>query len=96
MHRLTAALTAYIEVQYTRIAPLSLFSSFFLQIKYSCCVVTTSLLGILWEDEFQKACDVALNDGLDLDLINRLSDPEYFKDRGVKWGIARRFVRDIK
>lgn len=49
-----------------------------------------------WKDEFRKACDVALNDGLDLDLIDELSDPEYFEDRGVKWGIARRFVRDIK
>lgn len=50
----------------------------------------------LWKDEFWKVCDVALNDGLDLDLIDKLSDPEYFKDQGVKWGIAQWFVRDIK
>lgn len=50
----------------------------------------------LWKDEFRKACAVALEDGLDLDQINELSDPEYFKNRGVKWGIARRFVKDIK
>ncbi|KAI2853490.1 hypothetical protein CBS11350_228 [Aspergillus niger] len=49
-----------------------------------------------WKDEFRKACDVALGDGLDLDQIEELSDPEYFKNRGVKWGIARRFVRDIR
>lgn len=49
-----------------------------------------------WKDEFRKACDVALGDGLDLDQIDELSDPEYFKDRGVKWGIARRFVKDIR
>lgn len=49
-----------------------------------------------WKVEFQKACDVALDDGLDLDQIDELSDPEYFKNRGVKWGIARRFVRDIR
>ncbi|KAF9884069.1 hypothetical protein FE257_002299 [Aspergillus nanangensis] len=49
-----------------------------------------------WKVEFQKACDVALDDGLDLDQIDELRDPGYFKDRGVKWGIARRFVRDIR
>ncbi|OJJ65576.1 hypothetical protein ASPBRDRAFT_201703 [Aspergillus brasiliensis CBS 101740] len=49
-----------------------------------------------WKDGFRKACDVALGDGLDLDQIDELSDPEYFKNRGVKWGIARRFVRDIR
>lgn len=49
-----------------------------------------------WKDEFRKACDVALNDGLDLDWIDKLSDPEYFEDRGVKRGIAQRFIKDIK
>ncbi|KAI9041044.1 uncharacterized protein KD926_007460 [Aspergillus affinis] len=49
-----------------------------------------------WKDEFRKACNVALGDGLDLDQIDELNDPEYFKNRGVKWGIARRFVRDIR
>ena len=49
-----------------------------------------------WKDEFRKACDVALGDGLDLDQIDELSDPEYFKNQGVKWGIARRFVKDIR
>ncbi|PGH30702.1 hypothetical protein GX50_06515 [[Emmonsia] crescens] len=49
-----------------------------------------------WKDEFQKACEVALDDGLDLDQIDELGDPEYFKNRGVKWGIARRFVGDIR
>ncbi|KAL4937299.1 hypothetical protein BDV06DRAFT_227080 [Aspergillus oleicola] len=49
-----------------------------------------------WKVEFQKACDVALNNGLDLDQIDELSDPDYFESRGVKWGIARRFVKDIR
>ena len=38
----------------------------------------------------------ALGDGLDLDQIDKLSDPEYFKNRGVKWAIAHRFVKDIR
>ncbi|KAI7970541.1 hypothetical protein EIK77_000324 [Talaromyces pinophilus] len=50
----------------------------------------------VWKDEFQKACDVALDECLDLEQINEDKDPNYFKDRGVKWGIARRFVSDIK
>jgi hypothetical protein len=37
-----------------------------------------------WKVELQKACDVALDDGLDLDQIDELSDPNYFKNRGVK------------
>ncbi|KAL2371270.1 hypothetical protein RJZ57_004276, partial [Blastomyces gilchristii] len=51
---------------------------------------------VSWKDEFRKACDVALDDGLDLDQIDELGDPEYFKNRGVKWGIARRFVGDMR
>ncbi|KAI2834288.1 hypothetical protein CBS11350_10821 [Aspergillus niger] len=46
--------------------------------------------------EVRKACDVALDDGLDLEQINEDKDPEYFRNRGVKWGIARRFVKDIR
>ncbi|KUM55832.1 hypothetical protein ACN42_g11406 [Penicillium freii] len=46
--------------------------------------------------EVQKACDVALDDGLDLAQIDGDKDPDYFVKRGVKWGIARRFVNDIR
>ncbi|GLA89530.1 hypothetical protein AtubIFM56815_004010 [Aspergillus tubingensis] len=59
-----------------------------------CC--QSQVANELWKDEFHKACDVALGDGLDLDQIDELSDPEYFKNRGVRWGIPRRFVRDIR
>lgn len=45
--------------------------------------------------EFQKACDVSLNDGLDLEQIYEDQDPEFFIQSGVKRGVARRFVRDI-
>lgn len=46
--------------------------------------------------EARKACDVALDDGLDLAPIDEDKNPNYFKARGVKWGIARRFVKDIR
>lgn len=49
-----------------------------------------------WKAEFQKACDVALDEGLDLEQIDEDKDPEYFRKRGIKWGIARRFVKDIR
>ena len=34
--------------------------------------------------EVRKACDVALDDGLDLAQIDEDKDPSYFKARGVK------------
>jgi hypothetical protein len=46
--------------------------------------------------EFQKACDVALADGLDLEQIYKDQDPSFFIDKGVKIGVARRFVSDIE
>ena len=45
--------------------------------------------------EFQKACDVALDDGLDLEQVYEDQDPGFFVKSGVKRGVARRFVRDI-
>jgi hypothetical protein len=46
--------------------------------------------------EVKKACEIALDDGLDLVQIDEDKNPEYFTKRGVKWGIARRFVKDIR
>ncbi|KAJ5112819.1 hypothetical protein N7532_000864 [Penicillium argentinense] len=46
--------------------------------------------------EIRKACDVAIDHGLDLEQIGEDKDPNYFKARGVDWGIARRCVRDIR
>ncbi|KAJ5675338.1 hypothetical protein N7462_008235 [Penicillium macrosclerotiorum] len=48
------------------------------------------------KSEVRKACDVALEDGLDLAQIDEDKDPNYFKARGVKWGIARCFFKDIR
>jgi hypothetical protein len=45
--------------------------------------------------EFQKACDLTLADGLDLEQIREDQDPDFFIEKGVKRGIARRFVGDI-
>jgi hypothetical protein len=45
--------------------------------------------------EFEKACDVVLAEGLDLEQIHEDQDPDFLSGRGVKRGIARRFVRDI-
>jgi hypothetical protein len=45
--------------------------------------------------EFQKACHLTLADGLDLEQIREDQDPDFFIEKGVKRGIARRFVGDI-
>jgi hypothetical protein len=45
--------------------------------------------------EFQKACDVILADGLDLEQLHEDQNFDFFIGKGVKRGIARRFVRDI-
>ncbi|PWY82076.1 hypothetical protein BO70DRAFT_379624 [Aspergillus heteromorphus CBS 117.55] len=46
--------------------------------------------------EFRKARDVALENALDLEQIHMDQDPGFFMENGVKKGIARRFVDDIK
>ncbi|PSN61087.1 hypothetical protein BS50DRAFT_505256 [Corynespora cassiicola Philippines] len=46
--------------------------------------------------EYQKASGIALADGFDLEQIHENQDPKHFSDQGVKIGIARRFVSDIK
>jgi hypothetical protein len=46
--------------------------------------------------EYQKACDLTLAEGLDLELVYEDQNAEFFINKGVKAGVARRFVRDIK
>ncbi|EMR89256.1 hypothetical protein BcDW1_2127 [Botrytis cinerea BcDW1] len=45
--------------------------------------------------EFRKACDITLADGLDLEQVYEDRHRTFFIDKGVKGGIARRFVDDI-
>lgn len=46
--------------------------------------------------EYKKACDLTLADGLDLELVYEDQDAEFYVKKGVKSGVARRFVRDIE
>jgi hypothetical protein len=46
--------------------------------------------------EIQKACELALEDGLDLEQVYEDQDPSFFIKNGVKRGVARRFVADIE
>ncbi|RYO92895.1 hypothetical protein DL766_009127 [Monosporascus sp. MC13-8B] len=46
--------------------------------------------------EYQKACDLTLAEGLDLELVYEDQNAEFFITNGVKSGVARRFVRDIE
>lgn len=48
-----------------------------------------------FRDNITKARDVTLDNCLDLMQIYEDQDPDFFVNRGVKVGAARRFVRDI-
>lgn len=48
------------------------------------------------KSECQKACNLTLDDGLDLEQVYEDQDAQFCVDKGVKRGIARRFVRDIE
>lgn len=45
---------------------------------------------------FRQACDVALSDGFDLEYIYKDQTPEFFVGKGIKPGIARSFVENIR
>jgi hypothetical protein len=45
--------------------------------------------------QFRQACDIALANGLDLQLIHEDQDPSFFINQGIMVGIARQFVRDV-
>jgi hypothetical protein len=45
--------------------------------------------------QFRQACDIALANGFDLQLIYKDQDPSFFIDQGIMVGIARQFVRDV-
>ncbi|CAI7605604.1 unnamed protein product [Penicillium manginii] len=44
---------------------------------------------------FRHVCDMMLNNGLDLEQVYKDQDPKFFIEKGIKIGIARRFVEDI-
>ena len=45
---------------------------------------------------FRQVCDLMLESGLDLEQVYKDRDPEFFISKGIKMGIARRFVDDIR
>jgi len=45
---------------------------------------------------FRQVCDVMIENGLDLDQVYKDQDPNFFISKGIKIGIARRFVEDIR
>jgi hypothetical protein len=47
------------------------------------------------KEHVQKACDLALEDGLCLEQLYTDQDTEFFIRKGVKRGVARRFIHDI-
>ena len=45
--------------------------------------------------EYQKACEVILEEGMDLETIRRKPNPDFLTKKGVKRGIAEHVVDDI-
>lgn len=60
--------------------------------KWQCSNVSDNDLKL----EFQKARDLTLAEGLDLEQLYKEHEHQFLVEKGVKRGIARRFVRDIK
>ncbi|KAM0346535.1 hypothetical protein ACHAO7_012046 [Fusarium culmorum] len=50
----------------------------------------------VWKMEYKKACDLTLDEGLDLEQIRLDQDAQFFVDKGVKKGIAKRWVSDVE
>lgn len=50
----------------------------------------------IYKDKIKKACDIALTNGLDLKQIHKDQEPNFFINRGVIVGVARRFVEEIQ
>jgi len=48
------------------------------------------------KDDIRNMCDMALEHGLDLQQLHDDQDPDFFILRGIKIGVARRFIRDIE
>lgn len=45
---------------------------------------------------FRQACDIMLSDGFGLEHIHKDQNPEFFVSKGIKPGIARTFVENIR
>jgi hypothetical protein len=45
--------------------------------------------------EYQKACDIIIEDSMDLELIRRDPNPKFLTDKGIKRGPAEHVVGDI-
>lgn len=46
--------------------------------------------------EYLKACGITLAEGQDLELVYEDQNADLYISKGVKSGVARRFVRDIE
>ena len=60
--------------------------------RWQCSKVTRPNL----QSEYQKVCEITLEEGLDLELVHEQQDYMFFVDKGAKRGVAQRFVRDIE
>lgn len=48
------------------------------------------------KQQYELARDLTLDRGFDLELVHEDNDAQFYIERGVLEGVARRFVRDVK
>ncbi|KAK7928761.1 hypothetical protein PG985_005759 [Apiospora marii] len=65
-------------------------------VKRYCEWQCTKVDDVVLKFEFRKARDLTLAEGFDLEQLHEDQDYQFLLDKGVKLGIARRFVRDVK
>jgi hypothetical protein len=64
--------------------------------QHYCSWLSSKVTREVLKREYQKVCHITLDEGLDLDLVYEAQDPTFYIDKGIKIGVARRFIRDIK
>lgn len=58
--------------------------------------LTSNVCDDTLKDGFRQACDITLSDGFELEHIFKDQNPTFFVDKGIKPGIARSFVENIR
>lgn len=61
-----------------------------------CAWHSSKVRGVEQKRNYELARDLTLERGLDLELLYEDNDAQFFIERGVLEGVARRWVRDVK
>jgi hypothetical protein len=65
-------------------------------VKAYCAWQQSQVKTLALQVEYQKACNVMIEAGTDLELIHQDQNPDFLIEKGVKRPIARRVVGDVE